>query len=90
LLHTTPPRRRSHPKRALLDARGVKRRGIPTRALGEDGASGTLSLTPILWPVAAAILAALVLVAGFLLVFFLRRKVARVRASIRGRAPPTN
>jgi hypothetical protein len=36
-------------------------------SLGEDGASGTLSVTAVLWPVVAAILAVIVLIAVFLL-----------------------
>jgi hypothetical protein len=36
-------------------------------SLGEDGASGTLSVTAVLWPVVAAILAVTILVAVFLL-----------------------
>ena len=36
-------------------------------SLGEDGVSGTLSVTSVLWPVFAAILAVIVLVAVFLL-----------------------
>ena len=35
-------------------------------SLGEDGASGTLSITSLVWPVVAAILAVAVLVAVFL------------------------
>ncbi|MET0799615.1 MAG: DUF4126 domain-containing protein [Actinomycetota bacterium] len=41
--------------------------GNPVVSLGEDGASGTLSITSILWPVVAAILAVFVLVGLFAL-----------------------
>jgi hypothetical protein len=41
--------------------------GNPVVSLGEDGASGVLAVTAVIWPVVAAVLAAIVLVAIFLL-----------------------
>jgi hypothetical protein len=52
-------------------------------SLGEDGASGTLSVTSVLWPVVAAILAVIVLVAAFLL----WRRWREFGMRIQGRGP---
>ena len=52
-------------------------------SLGEDGASGTLSVTSVLWPVVAAILAVIVLVAAFLL----WRRWREFGLRIQGRGP---
>jgi Domain of unknown function (DUF4126) len=52
-------------------------------SLGEDGASGTLSVTSVLWPVVAATLAVIVLVAAFLL----WRRWREFGLRIQGRGP---
>ena len=52
-------------------------------SLGEDGTSGTLSVTSVLWPVVAAILAVIVLVAAFLL----WRRWREFGLRIQGRGP---
>lgn len=52
-------------------------------SLGEDGASGALSVTSVLWPVIAAILAVIVLVAAFLL----WRRWREFGLRIQGRGP---
>ena len=52
-------------------------------SLGEDGVSGTLSVTSILWPVVAAIVAVIVLVA----VLLLWRKWREFGLRIQGRGP---
>ncbi len=57
--------------------------GNPVVSLGEDGASGTLSITSILWPVVAAILAVIVL-AGL---FVLWRKWRAFGLRLQGRGP---
>ena len=41
--------------------------GNPVVSLGEDGVSGALAVTAVVWPAVAAVLALLVLVAVFLL-----------------------
>ena len=55
-------------------------------SLGEDGASGTLSITSLVWPVVAAILAVAVLVAVFL--FWRRWREFGLRIQGRGPAIP--
>jgi Domain of unknown function (DUF4126) len=57
--------------------------GNPVVSLGEDGASGTLSVTSIVWPVVAAILAVIVLVA----VFVLWRRWRTFGLRLQGRGP---
>ena len=57
--------------------------GNPVVSLGEDGASGTLSITSILWPVVAAILAVIVLVG----LFVLWRKWRAFGLRLQGRGP---
>jgi hypothetical protein len=57
--------------------------GNPLVSLGEDGASGTLSVTSIVWPVVAAILAVVVLV--LVVVFWRRWRAFGLR--LQGRGP---
>ncbi|HET9312303.1 MAG TPA: DUF4126 domain-containing protein [Actinomycetota bacterium] len=57
--------------------------GNPVVSLGEDGASGTLSVTSVVWPVVAAILAVVVLVA----VFLLWRRWRTLGLRLQGRGP---
>lgn len=55
--------------------------GNPVVSLGEDGVSGALAVTAVVWPAVAAVLALLVLVA----VFLLWRKWSQFRSSIQRR-----
>jgi len=57
--------------------------GNPVVSLGEDGASGTLSVTSVVWPVVAAILAVVVLVA----VYVLWRRWRTYGLRLQGRGP---
>jgi hypothetical protein len=57
--------------------------GNAMMSLGEDGASGTLSVTSVFWPVVAAALAVVVLVTAFLL----WRKWREFGLRIQGRGP---
>ncbi|HJR96624.1 MAG TPA: DUF4126 domain-containing protein [Actinomycetota bacterium] len=57
--------------------------GNPVVSLGEDGASGTLSVTSVVWPVVAAILAVVVLV--LVVVFWRRWRAFGLR--LQGRGP---
>lgn len=57
--------------------------GNPVVSLSEDGASGTLSVTSIVWPVVAAILAVLVLVG----LFVVWRKWRAFGLRLQGRGP---
>ena len=57
--------------------------GNPVVSLGEDGASGTLSVTSVVWPVVAAILAVIVLV--LVVVFWRRWRAFGLR--LQGRGP---
>jgi hypothetical protein len=58
--------------------------GNAVMSLGEDGASGTLSVTAVLWPVVAAVLAVIVLVTAFLL----WKRWREFGLRIQGRGPP--
>jgi hypothetical protein len=58
--------------------------GNPALSLGEDGVSGALSVTAVVWPVVAAVLVAIVLVA----VFLLWRKVRAFGRRLQGRQVP--
>ena len=55
--------------------------GNPVVSLGEDGVSGALAVTAVVWPAVAAVLALLVFVAAFLL----WRKWSQFRSSIQRR-----
>jgi hypothetical protein len=58
--------------------------GNPVVSLGEDGASGALSFTSVVWPVVAAILAVAVLV----LVFLAWRRWRTIGLRLQGRGSP--
>jgi hypothetical protein len=57
--------------------------GNPVLSLAEDGVSGALSLTALIWPVVTAVLAVVVLIT----VFLLWRRWRAFRERIRPRAP---
>ncbi|MGI8615584.1 MAG: DUF4126 domain-containing protein [Actinomycetota bacterium] len=59
--------------------------GNPVVSLGEDGVSGALAFTAVVWPVVAAVLAAVVLVAVFVL--WRKWRSFRSRFPARGRSP---
>jgi hypothetical protein len=58
--------------------------GNPLVSVGEDGASGLLSITSVFWPVVGAVLAALLLVAVVLLWRRLRAFWLRLQAATEG------
>ena len=59
--------------------------GNPVVSLGEDGVSGALAFTAVVWPVVAAVLAAVVLVAVF--VIWRKWRTFRSRFQIPDRSP---
>ncbi len=60
--------------------------GNPLLSLGEDGVSGALSITAVVWPAIAAVLAALVLIA----VFVVWRRWRVLGLKLQGRDPASD
>jgi len=60
--------------------------GNPIVSLGEDGISGVLSITAVIWPIVAGVLAVVLLVAIVLLWRKARSLWIRLRGDARARA----